>query len=172
MKTSRSKRAATRAQSEDVLLIAEHGAAFARRFADLEQQGSRVSIVVQRFGETGAEFRERVESTLKSLERAPDQTVFVAGEPIGPRLVEIVRTIVSSLPNGAAVVLAAATPNAQATRALAALAMTVAEMANDVRITVEGQVQAEVEPHHLWRRRIDRVLHTLRQPPASLRHAS
>ena len=169
MKTTRTERSKSR---EHILVIAEYGVDITKRLADLDRRSAVIDKLVQRESEDGVSFRERVESELSSLtESIHDRTFFVASEPIGPRLNGMVRTIVSSMPTGAHLVLCAERPSPFATLALSALAMTVKEMTHGADVTVEGQPVRVTDPQRVWRRRIDRVLDGLLAPPAAIRRA-
>jgi hypothetical protein len=159
-------------QLGDVVLVAEHGVAIATRIAKLRRDGHSVRILLQDASEDAVAFRERVASTLRSLGEAPFATYFVASEPIGPRLLAIVRIIVAALPRGARVVLCAGVPSTSATRALAALAMSVGEMARDVDISVDGCGSAPLDSRpEAWRRHIDRTLYRLLKQPTLMQTA-
>jgi hypothetical protein len=149
-----------------VVLVAEHGVAIATRLAKLRREGHSVRVLLQDRTEDPVAFRDRIAETLRAMTSAPRTTYFVAAEPIGPRLLAIVRIIVCALPSGARVVLCAGAPSESATRALSALAMTVGEMASDVDISVDGCASPLDARPEAWRRHIDRTLYRLLKQPA------
>lgn len=169
MKTSRTARAHRR---ESVLVIAEQGVDLVKRLGDLGQRGCLIDKLVQEDGEDGSAFRERVASHLSSSSEAVhDRTLFVAREPIGPRLHGMVRSIVSAMPTGAHLVLCADQPSSFATLALSALALTVKELTHGAHVSVEGQPVRVTDPQRAWRRRIDKVLDGLLVEPSAMRQA-
>jgi hypothetical protein len=157
-------------RANEVVLVAEHGTSVGALMEKLRRRGHTVRVVVQDRSEAAGAFRERVACTLRSLASTASETYFVAAEPIGPRLLAMIRAIVSALPRGARVILCAGAPSATATRALSALAMTVGEMARDVDISVDGASgpAPDTSPDG-WRLCIDRTLYRLLKEPQSMR---
>lgn len=149
---------------EHVLVIAEHGVDLTVRFAELERAGCRTDHLVQRATEGPSEFTRRLGETLRNLKTIPDRTIFVAREPVGPRLHELVRTIVCSMHPGLLLMLATDQRTPYATRALSALAITVMEMTDRSDVLVEGAPRDQ-EPARAWRSRLDRALVALSVPP-------
>lgn len=159
----KASRAAAPQKQEHVLVIAGRGVALSERLSDLDRLGCRIDKLVQRSTEDDGAFRDRVQAEFTGEQAIHDRTLFVAGEPIGPRIHGLLRTIVSSMPNGTHLVLCAEKPGRPATLALSALALTVKEEASGVDISVEGQSADATGPQRAWRRRIDTVFHRLLQ---------
>ncbi len=168
---TKSSQPESRKPREHVLVIAEHQVDLAARMAELDRAGARIERLVQRETELPGDFMRRLADALQTTEQVYDRTIFVAREPIGPRLNELVRTIVSSMRPGTRLIMAAEHPTPSSTRALSALALTVMELAFGADVIVEGAAK-ERSPARAWRRRIDRALDSLLTPPVSARRAS